>query len=132
MITSNDYIRWYENKKKEMLNSSMFGSEPTFLFTRTDDWEYDMVFNPKNWNGGDILRRGLLKLLDERRNVEPYEIKYFCIEEQTTIFLFAATKWYEISWYKNRGCTESIKMNGEPIYLEDYIDLCNSLGISLD
>ena len=133
MITINDYIRWYEKEKETMLNSGMYASEPTFLFNNTHDgWDDEWVFNPDNWNGGDILRHGLLKILDNREEIDGYEIKYFCIEGQTTIFIFTSNYWYEITWYKNRGCTENIKMNGDPISLEDYINLCNSLNLQLE
>lgn len=128
MITINDYIKWYDNEKRKMLDSGHFRSEPTFLF-KYDEYSDEWIFNPDNWNGGDILRRATINL---NKANEYYEIKYYRIDDQTTIFIFSSTSWYEISWYKNRGRTDIIKMNGEPIYLEDYINLCNSLNITLN
>lgn len=128
MITSNDYIRWYKNEKKKMLDSGRYRSEPTFLF-RLDDW--DRPFNPDNWNGGDILRHFLYDNFYEVTQIGPFEIKYYIIDDQTTVFIFTPKNFYEISWYKNRGRTDIIKMNGEPICLDDYIDLCNALNITL-
>lgn len=111
-----------------MLDSGKYGSEPKFLFKLFyDDW----IFNDDNWNGGDILRQGLLNILDEEKRVNSHEIKYYHYDGQTTILILTSENWYEVSWYKNRGRTDIIRMNGEPIYLYDYIDLCNSLNITL-
>lgn len=126
MITVNAYIKWYKNEKKKMLDSGRYGSEPIFLF-KLDDW--DRPFNPDNWNGGDILRHFLYN--NDFAYIGSFEIKYYVVDDQTTIFLFASNKWYEISWYKSRGRTDIIKMNGEPICLDDYIKLCNELNITL-
>lgn len=131
MITSNDYIQWYKKEKEKMLDSGRYGSEPTFLFNRIDAESDDWIFNINNWNGGDILRHFLYDNLYELTRIASFEIKYYVIDDQTTIFIFTPTNWYEISWYKSRGRTDIIKMNGEPIYLDDYIDLCNELNITL-
>ena len=129
MITKKDYIEWYENEKRKMINSGRYKTSPRFLFSHEyDDW----MFNKFNWNGGDILRNFLIDNLDELNNIKVLDIKYYYHEDQTTIFMFTSEKWYEISWYKDRGRTDIIKMNGKPIYLEDYIDLCNLLNINLN
>lgn len=129
MITKKDYIEWYENEKRKMINAGRYKSNPRFLFRHEfNDW----IFNKFNWNGGDILRNFLIDNLDELNNIKVLDIKYYYHEDQTTIFMFASEKWYEISWYKDRGRTDIIKMNGKPIYLEDYIDLCNLLNINLN
>lgn len=132
MITINDYLEWYKEKKIDMLNSGNFRSEPKFLFKRLDDDTDEWIFDPGNWNGGDILRRGLLDILYEEKSIGSYEIKYFWHNEQTTFLIFKDNDWYEISWYKSRGRTDSIKKNGEPIYIGEYIDLCNALNITLN
>lgn len=132
MITIGNYLDWYKTKQIAMINSGNFGSTPTFLFNPLDDDPTEWVFNPRNWNGGDILRRGLMKIFDLGESIDGYEIKYFIHSDQTTIFIFTDTDWYEISWYKSRGRTDSIKKNGDPIYIDEYIDLCNALNITLN
>mgnify|MGYP003300883697 CR=1 FL=1 len=132
MITINDYLEWYKEKKIDMLNSGNFRSEPKPLFIRLDFYVDEWIFNPDNWNGGDILRHGLLNILDEGKSIDGYEIKYFWHNGQTTFLIFKDNDWYEISWYKSRGRTDTIKKNGEPIYLDEYIDLCNELNITFD
>lgn len=131
MITITEYIEWYENEKKRMLISGQYKSMPTFLFKQMDDSD-DWIFNPDNWNGGDILRHGLLYILYNEKHINSYEIKFFQHDNQTTIFIFTSNEWYEINWYKSRGRTDIIKKNGETIYLDEYIDLCNALNITLN
>lgn len=130
MITVKDYLEWYENQKMYMILSGNFGSIPRFLFKQIEDTD-DWIFNPDNWNGGDILRHGLLYFIYDGKRIDSYEIKFFRHDDQTTVFIFSSSDWYEISWYKSRGRTDIIKMNGEPIYLDDYINLCNELNITL-
>lgn len=131
MITIDNYLEWYKAKKIDMLNSGNFRSEPTFLFKISDDDPSEWIFNLDNWNGGDILRGGLLDILYEEKSIDSHEIKYFWHNDQTTFLIFKDNDWYEISWYKSRGRTDIIKKNGEPIYLDEYIDLCNALNITL-
>jgi hypothetical protein len=131
MITINEYIEWYKKEKREMLDSGHFRSEPKFLFKRLYDDTDEWIFNPDNWNGGDILRHGLLDILDHDKTDGLPEIKYFRHDDQTTFLVFVKADWYEISWYKSRGRTDHIKKNGEPINLEDYIELCNLLNLPL-
>lgn len=134
MFTIKDYLEWYAKKKEEMLASGFYKSEPTFLFDKEceedpEDW---YRFNPKNWNGGDILRKFLLNNWFHDIHTTDYTIKYYWVDNQTTIYIFGENEWFEISWYKSRGCTETIKHNGEYIYIDDYVRLCNCLGITLD
>lgn len=128
MITRNDYIEWYKNEKRKMLESCHYGSEPTFLFKPLEYDPDEWIFNPDNWNGGDILRRFLYY---NDNDITEFEIKYYFIDDQHTFFIFTRNNFYEITWYKSRGRTDSVKMNGEPISLDDYIDLCNKLNITL-
>ena len=130
MITIDNYLAWYRAKKIEMIKSGNFASEPKCLF-KLDDFGEEWIFNPDNWNGGDILRHGLLDILYDGKSIESHEIKYFCHDDITTIFIFKDNDFYEISWYKQRGRTYIIKKNGEPIYLDEYIELCNELNITL-
>jgi hypothetical protein len=133
MITISEYIEWYKKQKREMLESGSYGSEPKFLFKPLypDDDPSEWRFDPDNWNGGDILRHYFYDNVYESTNIDLLEIKYYWINDQTTIFIFSPEDFYEISWYKNRGRTESIKMNGNPIYIDEYIDLCNKLNVPL-
>ena len=131
MITSYEYIQWYEKEKKKMLDSGLYGSEPTFLFKPDKYDPTDWIFNHDNWNGGDILRHFLYDNFYEVTRVGSFEIKYYIVDDQTTIFIFDSSNWYEISWYKSRGRTDIIKMNGDPIYLDDYVNLCNNLKVAL-
>ena len=132
MITTIDYISWFDNKKKEMIASGRYLSEIKFLFKEDSDefpefWE----FNTDNWNGGDILRHFLVDHFWEDINLDGYEVRYYLINDQTTVFILGDSEFYEISWYKSRGRTEKINKNGMPIDLEDYLELCNKLGVEL-
>lgn len=134
MITIKDYMDWYAKKKEEMIASGHYASEPTFLFSKeyaedSDDW---YMFNPHNWNGGDILRRWFVKYWTPDLRLADYDIKYYWVDDQTTIYIFGGNEWFEISWYKSRGRTERIKHNGQDIYIDEYVRLCNYLGITLD
>lgn len=132
MITTIDYLSWFDNKKKEMIASGRYGSEPDFLFKEdSDEFPERWGFNTNNWNGGDILRRFLIDHFWEDLHLKGYNVTYYLIDNQTTIFMLGDSEFYEISWYKSRGRTEKINKNGMPIDLEDYLDLCNKLGVEL-
>lgn len=134
MFTIKDYLDWYAKRKEEMVASGFYKSEPTFLFKKdcmedSDDW---YRFDPDNWNGGDILRRWLVEHWTPDLCLADYEIKYYWVDDQTTIYILGEYEWFEISWYKSRGRTETIMHNGHDIYIDDYVRLCNYLGITLD
>ena len=131
MISCNEYINWYYSKEKpNMLRSGLYGSEPTFLFMdRYGDRYYE--FNRDNWNGGDILRRYLYSNWGEI-SVEGFDIKWYHVDDSWYVFLFTESSFYEISWYKSRGRTDRILKDGCLIDLEDYIELCNELSITLN
>lgn len=132
-MTIKDYLTWAEKLKERMIASGHYGSEPTPLFLKeTDDPEEYWVFNRDNWNGGDILRKWFYNDWNQKIHFHDYIIKYYWIDDQTTIYILGENEWYEISWYKNRGRTEEIKRNGHDIELGEYIDLCNYLGIVLE
>lgn len=133
MFTVKDYLDWYAKRKEKMVASGFYKSEPTFLFTKDPDDPDDYYqFTPDNWNGGDILRKFLLNNWFHDIHTTDYTIKYYWVDDQTTIYIFGENEWFEISWYKSRGRTERIKHNGQDIYIDDYIRLCNYLGITLD
>lgn len=131
MFTTHDYKLWYNKEKKKMLESGIFKSEPTFLFKPTTYDPEEWVFNPDNWNGGDILRHFLYNNVYETEEIERFEIKYYVIDDQTTVLILSPTEWYEISWYKSRGRTDTIYKNGSFIFLDEYVELCNLLGVTL-
>ena len=125
MLTAEQYIEWYKKDKRRMIESGHYGSEPTFLFVESEFHE-TMIFNPENWCGGDILRRYFYLNWDEL-NVKDWDIKWFIVDGQSYVFLFHEDHFYELSWYKSRGRTDYVKKDGNPIEIEDYIELCNAL-----
>lgn len=136
MIDYSEYVRWYERQKIEMMDSGVFGSEPTFLFSMTDerfadDFDY-WEFNPDNWCGGDILRNFIYDTFYDNINIEGMDIKRYRIDDSWYVFIFTETSFYQIKWYKSRGNTERIAKDGDLISLKEYIDLCNLFGIKLD
>lgn len=132
MITLNEYLNWYENEYQRMKNDPHFASEPKFLFERTEDDPIWWEFNPKNWNGGDILRHWLYKNWQEITIKGEYEIKFYWESDQSTVYILGKCEWFEVSWYKHRGNTETIKRNGQLISLDEYIEICNKLGVELE
>jgi len=131
-MTVKDYLTWYEKEKERMIASGHYGSKPRPLFLKElDDPEEYWVFNRDNWNGGDILRRWFYRYWSPDITLADYIIKYYWIDDQTTIYILGENEWYEISWYKDRGKTEKIERNGHSIELGEYINLCNYLGIKL-
>lgn len=132
-MTVNDYLTWAEKERNRKISSGYYAGTPTPLFVK-DSYEYGpdaWGFNPDNWNGGDILRRWFVDVWKPDILLADYIIRYYRVDNQTTIYILGKNEWFEISWYKNRGRTESIKRNGQYIDLDDYIRLCNYLGIVL-
>lgn len=131
-MTVHDYLKWAAANRVKLIASGNFSSDPEPLFSANtcdpDYWE----FNPGNWNGGDILRRWLVDVWTPDTCFADYLIKYYWDSDQTTIYILGENEWFEISWYKNRGCTERIKRNGYDVELGEYIRLCNCLGITLN
>lgn len=90
MFTIKDYLDWYTKQKDDMLASGFYKSEPTFLFDKEydddpDDW---YQFTPENWNGGDILRRWLIEHRFHYPQLADYDIKYYWVDDQTTVYIF--------------------------------------------
>lgn len=133
MITIAEYINWCNKERKKKYESGLHKSEIKFLFNLDYYGNYSehSQFNEDNWAGGDILRYYLIDNFDEINSNNFIYKKHYCIDDQTTILLLEKNGWYEISWYKSRGCTERIKKDGEPITLGEYIELCNLLKIEL-
>ena len=130
MIKVEEYKRWCDLQKSEKVKSGLYKSPIKLLFApREPDLEF--VFTPDNWNGGDILRHFLTEHFDENTLINNLCLYYYLIDDQRTVLILGVDSWYEISWYKNRGQTEIIRKNGEFITLEEYIELCNKLGVEL-
>lgn len=127
MITKAQYLDYFKSQKKRMLESGFFGSTPEPLFRYNEDFE-EWLFNAANWNGCDILRRYLYNGYSQKSGIE---IKEYVISDQTYIFIFTSDSFYEISWYKSRGKTDYIRKDGYPINLDEYLDICNKLGVKL-
>lgn len=128
MITKQQYIDYADSERKRMTESGCFASTPEFLFVWDEDLS-DWIVNPNNWNGCDILRR---YLYSEPQSIPGIDIKEYVIDDQTHIFIFTSGSFYEISWYKCRGKTDYIRKDGEPITMDEYLDICNRLGVKLD
>lgn len=134
-MTVNEYIAWSEKYRSRLIESGYFRSKPEPLFIRDhfdDYYPAYLEFNPDNWNGGDILRKWLVEVWTPDLQLKDYQIKYYWVDDQTTIYILGENEWFEISWYKNRGRTESIKLNGRYIDLDDYVRLCTYIGITLE
>ncbi len=132
MITPDEYIYFSTTEMRKMSESGHYKSNPKPLFIY-DDINDEMVFSPDNWNGCDILRRFFY---DEYYPgcsllIEKFLINYYLIDNTTYIFILDDLDFYIITWYKSRGKTENIIKNGSPITLDEYIELCNRLNITL-
>ena len=128
-LTPTEYLIWATEEKTRKDASPYYGSPIKLLFTSIEDEpsnNYEMwEFTSENWNGGDVLRHLLLAHWGKRTPL--VDIRYYIYNDQKYIFLFRNNDFYEISWYKDRGRTEKIYMNGDPISLKDYITLYNYL-----
>lgn len=134
-MTVNDYLAWAEKERNRMVTGGHYASAPEPLFIKDtfepgypEYWE----FNPDNWNGGDILRRWIVNSWEPSIRLADYAVMYYWIDDYTTVYFLGKNEWFEIRWYKNRGRTESIRYNGRYIDLDDYIRLCNYLGLILE
>ena len=138
MITYSQYVEWYANEKRNMLDSGVYASEPIFLFNAPfvedsefmNDYDY-WTFNPDNWCGGDILRQHLYDTWWDDLAMDGVEIKRYFVDDEWHVFIFTKSSFYTLNWYKSRGCTDIIEKDGHPISLKEYIDICNKLGVNL-
>lgn len=136
-ITKELLEKLYQIRYKK-LNKNPDNDLPNKLFHEVkDDYEENVyiVFNKDNWNSGqDLLRYFLLFIYD-------YNLKNHIIYENKIDIhiLFKDDTWtgviidrdnndvYYISWYKSRGRTDKILKNGEPITLDEYLEILNIL-----
>ena len=127
MITKQQYIDYFTAERERMMKSGYFTSVPEFLFVQDEDLS-DWIFNHNNWNGCDILRR---YLYNEPQPIQGIDIKEYRVDDTTYIFIFTSSSFYEIAWYKSRGKTDYIRKDGETITMDEYLDICNMLGVKL-
>jgi hypothetical protein len=130
-MTVKEYVDYARQYMKEFAASVHRGSEPKFLFKEVYDecWEFD----PNNWNGCDVLRRFLSRdVIASAEVINGLLVMYRWIDDTTHFIIFDREgNFYQVSWYKNRGRTEKIYMNDKPIEIDEYVELCNMLGVTL-
>lgn len=101
----------------------------------------DGKFNPENWKGGDAVIRQFTSHIGFDIDWQKVYMKKnsimvldYVIEEDQTYVNIARMKSYcsgissdvyRISWYKDRGRTEVVELNGGPISETDYVNLLN-------
>lgn len=126
-MTAKLFLECAKQHKLKLEAAGLYKSEIKELFlppedeSFIDDFTY-YEFNPENWNAFNPLRKLLYDKWDEIK-IPNYEVRFYIYDNQKYIFIFGDRDFYEISWYKDRGKTEKINMNGEPINLSDYLDL---------
>lgn len=156
----NDFcVRQYENMKE----SGIFASEirrafqhaigadrepsrtdfPDYLIERVDgnvfDDDNEWVFSKDNWN--DPILAPLRDLARDRKTCADHGlVRYYDSDIETNGFLVHPNRdyapYYLMTWYKDRGQTETFERSGTPIKLDEYVELIGDLldegAISLD
>lgn len=134
-MTTKEYVDYANEYIKKFAVSECPGSEPKFLFKRVYDDDYGCYweFDPNNWNGCDVLRRFLSDNITRSAQViNSLLVMYRYVDDTNHFIIFDCEgNFYQISWYKDRGCTEKIYMNDRPIVIDEYVELCNMLGVTL-
>ena len=127
--TPQEYLSKVNEEIKRIADSPRYKSAAKSIFVLLDGcdpMDFDFwEFTSDNWNGYDILRHILTEHWGD--STQEIDLKYFIFNDQKYIFAFWRGSFYEISWYKDRGRTEKIFRNGEPISLFDYLVLYNRL-----
>lgn len=129
--------------------NSHYGSPPKKLFND------DSIFNESNWNGGDaIIRQFTGHLEDKDRYVGEFDylnygyslisswqyyedmnyvnivLRKYCHDEET----FEKEDWtydtYLIVYYKRRGVTDEVQLNGKRVTYDEYVNLLNIIEAS--
>lgn len=130
-MTVKEYVDYARQYMKELEASGHCGSKPKFLFQEVYDeyWE----FYPDNWNGCDVLRRFLSRdIIASAEVINGLLVMYRRVDNTSHFIIFDSEgNFYQISWYKDSGCTEKIHMNDRRIGMDEYIELCNMLGVTL-
>ena len=131
-MTVKEYVDYANERIKKFVASGHCGSEPKFLFKQVYDDDY-WEFDPNNWNGCDVLRRFLSdNLTGSAQVINGLLVMYRWIDDTSHFIIFDREgNFYQVSWYKDRGRTEKIYMNDRPIGMDEYVELCNMLGVTL-
>lgn len=136
LVTDETFIKLFES-----VDTTHFSDEQIALFDveeikKHDDESY-IPFHDKNWNSGQDLLRYFLNRLYMVPSVDEHfanlHMKCICKENEgdhmwLIIDEFNDNTIYMITWYKNRGRTDSITIDGFPIDFYDYKDLINKLA----
>ncbi|MBG9776124.1 hypothetical protein [Brevibacillus laterosporus] len=151
MITKKKLIKRHKIKVKEAQKpQSSFGSIPKPMFIG-EKW------NPFNWNGGDgVIRQWTGWLRYDSGSTQSKEFDYLdygylmianlnWYEDQTYITITLHKYWHDaitdeedkrtfdqylITYYKNRGKTDEILLNGRQVNLDEYVHLLNIIEAS--
>lgn len=116
-----------EDLHQKQLKNKSLGTTPKRMFLNGE-------FNTDNWCGGDDLIRDFFidieneNILDRYLiEIEDYYTPFIChvdrLNDTTYATIIFDDDLYYFSWYKNRGCIEFAKKNGEILKEDEYIDL---------
>lgn len=119
---------------KNMLSNKSCGSTPKRMFANG-------LFTKNNWNGGDDLIRDFLSDIEDEtiKNIyiiekDDYDFHFIChvdrVCDETYATIIINGDVYYFEWYKNRGCTEVAKLNGEYLTEDEYIRLLNIIELT--
>ena len=129
-ITANTLILYWQficdikSKSKDYISSP----KPLFTLNPFDD----IAFNPDNYASNDILRYIVdlydpceVYLIAQGRLMIPYTGDTHIIY----IWNNNTNDMYTVGWYKSRGRTETMQVNGQNMDIQSYIDALETLGI---
>ena len=129
-ITANSLILYWQyvcdikSKSKDYISSL----KPLFALNSFGD----IAFNPDNYASNDILRYIVdlydpseVYLIEQGRLMIPYAGDTHIIY----IWNNKTNDMYTVSWYKSRGRTETMQVNGQNMDIQSYINALSTLGI---
>lgn len=126
-ITFKDYYSFYlKNKESLTASNIILEKEPQFLF-EYDGVHEEWMFNFDNYNGCDILKNAFYN----NKISKHYDYRICKINNTTHIFIFIKSDVYEIS-YENKEQTHCITKNKKIISVDEYLNLCNMIGVNLE
>lgn len=129
-ITANNLILYWQFVCDIQSKSKDYISSPNPLFTLNSFG--DIAFNPDNFASNDILRYIVdlydpseFYLIAQGRLMIPYAGDTHIIY----IWNNNTDDMYTVGWYKSRGKTETMQVNGQNMDIQSYIDALATLGI---
>ena len=129
-ITTNSLILYWGYICNAKACDSHYASKPVPLFT-LNKFE-DLAFNPDNVFSNDILRYKL----DCYDRDNAYNIADACIlspwvgeAHMVYIWNIKTHIMYTVGWYKDRGRTETMQINGDDMTLDDYLEALHAIGL---